>query len=415
MLICAFKDVMLTVGGIAIAVLILLLMITIHEFGHYIAGRKLGFKINEFAIGFGPKLFSKKNKHGIVISLRAFPLGGFCAFEDDDGDIVNKYVEGGNQRAREEAAKEPSPDPAPAQSKSEGLKFSEQKPWKRMIVLAMGAIFNILSAVIFTFIMLLAIGNTFKTTAVGVAEVYSINADKPQVVAVSENPNYGVGEDKLHKEDIIIEVNGVRLEKVKNFSSQNLSDIIGAAGDSFEIIVKRGGTELPLTVQKWKYTYLEEGKDSSELTEKTGLGFSMYGVYKNDYNVLTALRDCVPVTFQLAGMILSALGQLFTTATGIRQMGGTVTTIAVIGKTAAANLSVIFLWLPLIAVNLGVFNLLPVPALDGCRIVICGIEWIRRKPLNRKVEGWIHAIGFIVLIGFVIVMDILQLFVFKQF
>jgi regulator of sigma E protease len=176
---------MSTIGGIVIAILILLLMITIHELGHYFAGRKLGFKINEFAIGFGPKLWSRKNKHGITISIRAFPLGGFCAFEDDD-DIVGKYVEGGNERAKEENERrdETAPqdlrqdkteqqDAAPPEKTPTGKKFSEQKPWKRMVVLAMGAIFNIASAVVFSFILLLAFGNMFKTTAVRVAEVYN--------------------------------------------------------------------------------------------------------------------------------------------------------------------------------------------------------------------------------------------------
>src|SRR5699024_3826745 len=105
---------------ILLAIALLLVMVLIHEFGHYTAGKLLGFKINEFAVGMGPKILSKKKKNGEVFSLRAFPLGGFCAFE------------GGN---------EDSSEPVPGA-------FNNQAPWKRISVLVSGALFNFLTAVV---------------------------------------------------------------------------------------------------------------------------------------------------------------------------------------------------------------------------------------------------------------------------
>ena len=105
---------------ILVAILALLLMVMIHEFGHYIAGKMLGFKINEFSVGFGPKIFQKKKKNGEVFSLRTIPLGGYCAFDGED---------------------EKSDSPTA---------FNNQKAWKRLIVLFMGAFFNFLSAIIFS-------------------------------------------------------------------------------------------------------------------------------------------------------------------------------------------------------------------------------------------------------------------------
>ncbi len=382
-LIGSFGSVMTTIGGIAVALVILLVMITIHELGHYIAGKKLGFKINEFAVGFGPKLLSKKRKDETVVSLRAIPLGGFCAFEGEEEDMPNPEA------------------------------FNNQKPWKRMIVLSMGAIFNIVSAVIFSFIVLLAVGNVYTTTGIEVASVYNLSAPPEGIVLVAdtENPNNAVLKDG----DIFISVNGQNLKDIKNFDAAAFSKLVTDAGDTFGVVVSRDGTETALLLTKWTYKYYEEGQDPSQAVEKKGIGITMYSLYKDDYNVLTALRDCVPYTVKLAGMILSSLGQLFTTSTGMRQMGGTITTIAVMGKVTTASFKGMLNLLPLIAVNLGVFNLLPIPALDGSKILICGIEWIRKKPLNRKVENMIHFVGFILLIGFVIVADILQLFVFKQF
>ena len=110
---------------ILLAIVVLLLMIMIHETGHYVAGKILKFKINEFSIGFGPKILQKKKKNGELISLRAFTLGGYCAFEgeSEDGSL--------NPEA-----------------------FNNQKPWKRLIVLFSGAFFNFLSAILFSFVLL---------------------------------------------------------------------------------------------------------------------------------------------------------------------------------------------------------------------------------------------------------------------
>ena len=150
---------------ILLAVVVLLVMVTIHELGHYTAGKMLGFKINEFSVGFGPALFSKKRKNGEVFSVRAIPLGGFCAFEGE-----------------EEA------------SENEGA-FMKQKPWKRLIVLFFGAFFNILSAIVFSFILLVSVGYDVPT----VTKVKEVNGNIQQQLQVG---------------DIITEVDGVKVSYV---------------------------------------------------------------------------------------------------------------------------------------------------------------------------------------------------------
>lgn len=114
----AFSDVMKTIGSVLLAILILLAMITVHEFGHYIAGKIFKFKINEFAIGFGPALYKRTKKNGEVFSVRALPLGGYCAFEGEDEE--NSH-----------------PDA-----------FNNKKPWQRIIVLFAGAFMNYLLALL---------------------------------------------------------------------------------------------------------------------------------------------------------------------------------------------------------------------------------------------------------------------------
>lgn len=438
-----------TIGGILIAILVLLAMITIHELGHFLAGRLLKFKINEFAVGMGPKLISKKRKDGVVFSLRAFPLGGFCAFEGEDS--AGSGFAGGEKKEETEpypaedlknADELKAADSDKENGKPEYLAFEQQKPWKRIIVLAMGGIFNLISGLIFAFIALLAVGNTFKTGAeplmiASVFEskngyVFSVpDVDNPtneDGIILAENPNLG----KIKAGDIVLNVNGTEI-KAYNELSEAFKKI--PLDMPFYVIVSRetaaGNARENITVGeliKCKYEYTVPSQSiyncsgssgASKTGDGIGIGLSNYYMgkdgkatsYKKDYNVWTALCDTPAYTFKMAGMILSSLGSIFTKG-GMENVGGTVTTIAVIGKVATAGIENFLFILPLIAVNLGVFNLLPVPALDGSRIVFRIIEWIRKKPVNKNFEGWFHAIGLIVLFGFIILADILQIFVF---
>ena len=133
----SFGEIMTYVGYILIAILILLVMITVHELGHYIAGKIFGFGIDEFAIGFGPKIFKKTKKNGELFSVRAFPFGGFCAFRGEDKDDTDPKA------------------------------FNNKKPWQRLIVLISGALMNYIFAVIIIMVMFGAYGQTaFKVDAV---------------------------------------------------------------------------------------------------------------------------------------------------------------------------------------------------------------------------------------------------------
>ena len=164
------------IGNVLLAFIVLLFMISIHELGHYTAGKLLKFKINEFAVGMGPKIFSKKTKSGEVVSLRALPLGGFCAFEgekDDSGDTSNS--------------------------------FNKQKPWKRIVVLFSGALFNFVSAILIAIVVFSCFGDTV------------VVVDKVYDYAVLEN-------HKLQAGDIICKVDGKEIYLAGNFSAYIKND-----------------------------------------------------------------------------------------------------------------------------------------------------------------------------------------------
>ncbi len=354
---------------IILAVVILLLMITIHELGHYFFGKILKFKINEFSIGFGKAIFSKTNKSGEKVSLRVVPLGGYCAFEGEDENSNNPQA------------------------------FNNQAPWKRLIVLFGGVLFNFLSAIIFSVFLLTVIGD-----------------GTPKITKIYE-PSMNTG---IEVGDVILEING----QEPNFLTKQFSLLIDKVpvNTNITLTILRNGEKEEILIQKRYYVLNENGKlerdendnfiivsedFAGDKVEWTGLEFN----YQN-YSFGESLLRAVPFTFEMAWECIVIIGQIFTGHYGLKDLGGPITTINLIAEASAISLLNLLLLIPLIAVNLAVFNLLPIPALDGARMVFVLIEWIRKKPINREVENKIHFIGLMVLLSFVILIDLLQILVF---
>lgn len=375
-------------GYIILAIIVLLFMVLIHELGHYTAGKILKFKINEFSIGFGPKLIQKTKKNGEKISLRALPLGGYCAFEGEG----------------EEGQTNPQA-------------FNNQKPWKRLIVLFFGAFFNFLSAIIFSFILLISSGY-----------------DLVEIKNLNENSiNYNI----FQTGDVIYGIDGKEIDFVHDEYFNNL--LTDCVTDHYS---KYDGSIADLENE---YSFSDEGKTyyfdmqsinfnvrrAGEDIEITGYinviyddkgeyaGWSLYSTNQADsnefsignykYSFWESLVEAIPFTCKWAWKILVILGQLLTGQLSLTSLGGPVTTINTIASyTQTGGWAYLAILLPLIAVNLAVFNLLPIPALDGFQMIFVIIEWIRKKPLKQTVINTINNVGLIVLLCFVVLVDILQ-------
>ncbi len=356
---------------IFVAIFALLLMVMIHEFGHYIAGKKLGFKINEFSVGFGPKIVQKKKKDGEVFSLRTIPLGGYCAFEGEDEKSNNPKA------------------------------FDNQKPWKRLIVLFAGAFFNFLSAIIFSYILLVGFGY-----------------EDVQVKSMADNSFQYRVENHLEVGDRIYGVNGTEFDFVDDeYFSGLLSGYVngnlefednswtsdGVRYSTVPINIERDGKkmEVDLVLQ----LQVLDGEQVWGFADETNQDFKLK-TYRHGFG--EAIGESVTFSFRWAKKICIILGDLFTGQLSIKSLGGPVTTIKVMAESTQQNFGYLFILLPVIAVNLAVFNLLPIPSLDGARMAFVAVEWVRRKPINRDVEAKIHGIGLLLLFGFVIVVDIMQ-------
>ncbi|MDD3831866.1 MAG: site-2 protease family protein [Clostridia bacterium] len=377
-------DVMLKILYIIIAFLILMFMITIHELGHYCLGKLLKFKIREFAIGMGPKLFSRTNKTtGEIFSIRAIPLGGFCAFEGEDEDVEN-------------------PDA-----------FNNQKPWKRLIVLFAGAFFNFVSALLIGIILFGTFGENLPNynyrVVLNVFE-YSVNYEQ---------------DNTLESGDVILSIDGHSLfdELGKPISDDEFAQITASVGDisTFEVFRPNDGitriTDINNSdqgqvvtlnnVRRATYTTDIEGVDE----EYTGWGISLgYYTYHQTYGFFGAIGRSFSACGETATLVLKTLGGLITGVVGLDEVGGPITTISIATQVIEMGFASVLYLIVLISVNLAVFNLLPVPALDGCRMVFVIIEWIRGKPVNRKIEGWVHFIGIMLLLAFVVLIDVLKWF-----
>lgn len=408
-------NILKSIGGILLAIIILLVMITVHEFGHYIAGRILGFKINEFSIGFGPAIFKKRNKKtGRLFAVRIVPLGGYCAFDGEDELSEERQkkkldseseepfpewteqTENPEEKEDAERSEITAPIEKTAEEKEEtypepvGKRFNDQPPWKRIIVLVAGATMNYLLALVCIVVMFAFFG-------------------RPLYSVVRENPNEAPAavqtETGLKTGDVIYKINGKNVYLITDY--MNILDG-KKAGDTVVITVLADGKKVDREV------VLAEDADFANMSDTYTLLYSMdvyslsYSPYKEGF--FQTLGHSFAYSFKLGGTILRSLGELFTGKLGIDAMGGPVTTIKVTAEVAMSGFVSFLNIAALIGVNLAVFNLLPIPALDGCKVIFCLIEWIFKKPVNRKVEAIIHFIGIIFLFGFAILVDLLQLF-----
>lgn len=388
----SFASVMKSIGGVLLAVIILLVMVTIHEFGHYVAGKILGFKINEFSVGFGPAVFKKRSKKtGELFALRIVPLGGYCAFDGEDEDDEPTVQKG--EKPFEEIT-EKSDETEIEYPEPKGERFNDQPPWKRIIVLLAGATMNYILAVFLIVLMFACVGRPLYKV---VEE--NPNAEPTPETAVIENTN------GLQTDDIILKINGKNMYMITDYM-----DILDgkAAGDCVEVTVLRGGEKIKVEMILAIDADIKNLSDTNTLLHSMGI----YGLYtvteKQDF--FESVGHSFAYSVKIGGTVLRSLGELLTGKLGLDAMGGPVTTIKVTSQAASSGLLSFLNIAAFIGVNLAVFNLLPIPALDGCKVIFCIIEWIRKKPVNRKVEAMIHFIGIIFLFGFAILVDLLQLF-----
>ncbi len=389
-------DVFRTTGSVLLAILILLVMITVHEFGHYVAGKLLKFKIDEFSIGFGPAFFKKKRKKsGETFALRLVPLGGYCAFSGEDGEEEEHPFFKEKTPAEEGAEKPPAPPAVPKKRNelwTDDGKFTHMKPWKRLVVLCSGAAMNYLLALILITVCLLAYGQSMPA-------VYE--TEKENVP-----PEYA--QYSLQDKDILLEADGRDL-----YLTTDLARAVDGKkrGDMVEFVLTRlaeDGTREKMTVSVMlrEDVNVKSSTDTDAVWAALGVKTPASGTQR--FGFFETLGRSFVYSWKIAGSIFRVIGELFTGRLGLSAVGGPLTTISLTSQVARRSFRNFLEIAGFIGVNLAVFNLLPIPALDGSKMVFTAIEWVRGRPISRKVEAIVHAVGFVFLIGFAILVDVLQ-------
>ena len=382
---------------ILLAILIFGLLIMIHECGHYIAARIFHVEITEFAIGMGPKILSKKSKKtGIRYSIRLLPFGGFVSMRGELDDPTEK-TEPENPFAHEAVPREiektePKEPPKPGDEDyviNYGNALISRPGWQRLIVHAAGATMNILLAFILTLILTLWI----RVGGTQIAEF-----DEPYV---DENGNAITSSTVLKQNDTILSVNGHKVRISDQLYYQIMRE--GYKGEPLDLYVKHENGEkehLSVTFP----TVTEQG---------TTFGTADFKVYAVRKSFGTVVKQTFWKSTYVVQMIWESLYDVVTGRYSINAVSGPVGTAGAITEAAKSGGATLLYLTLIISMNLGIFNLLPIPPLDGGHLAYTVVEMISRRRIPGKVTGAIDAAGAILFFGlllFVTVKDILAFF-----
>ncbi len=336
---------------ILLALLLLGLLIVAHEAGHYFAARACGIEVQEFAMGMGPVIYKRKGKNGTQFSLRAFPIGGFCQFYGEDEDL------------------------------SDPRAFNRQKVWKRILTVLSGPAMNFVVAIVVIVVYLSVVG------------VYGA---VPRVYAVEEH----AAQAGLMVGDELLAVNGREISD----TSDVIAAVSASGGESVTLNVQRGQERLDIVIAPF---YDEEA-------QRYRVGFT-FDQERIPVPLGTSIPFSAQYNFESATLILRTIKNLVTTGEGAEGVTGPVGTVYVIQEvTREGGIDIYMQLISIISMNLGVMNLMPVPGLDGSRLLFLAYEAIRRKPVRREIEGSIHFAGFVLLMGLMVVLtykDIMQIFI----
>ncbi len=321
------------------AILIFSVIIFVHEFGHFIAARIFGVTVHEFAIGMGPALWQKKGKRETTYSIRAIPMGGYCQLEGEDEE-----------------------------SDAPGA-FNQKKPLPRIIILVAGVVMNLLLGFV------IVLGLTIHSAVV--------SGGMPSTIVESVNPESSAAAF-LQPGDKIVAVNGekVHIRMDLNFAMSQ------SGGEKSTMTVRRDGKEFTESFLPMEYTYEDGSKGYL-------VGFN---IAIEKINPVTILKEAYWQTVWMGKLVFLSLGMLLSGQVGVQEMSGPVGVVHAMNTVAQTGFYNLLFFAAFLAVNIGLMNLLPLPALDGGRIFFVLVEMIFRKPIPKDKEGWIHFIGFALLI-----------------
>ena len=352
--------------SILFAILLFSVLIFVHELGHFVAAKLSGVQVNEFSMFMGPAIW-KKQKGETLYAIRCIPIGGYCAMEGEDEDTENPRS------------------------------FQKAAWWKRLIILVSGAAMNFVAG-----LLLLAI-------VYAPAEQFAV-----PVVDFFEEGCALYGEEGLLEGDRILELDGEKIYVASDFST--ILSLNG--GDVHDLVIERNGGKIKLNDFVMEKREFPDGNGGTSLR----YGFS-FGLEEATFgNKVSYVWNTALDTVRLVRL---SLQMLLTGQAGLSDMGGPVMIVDQMNQVAEASettfdaLMNMLYFGGFIAINLAVMNLLPIPALDGgrvvCLLITTAVEAVTKKKINPKYEGYLHGAGMILLLGLMAVIMFKDIFViFKR-
>ncbi len=355
------------------AVLIFGAVIAIHEFGHFSAAKLSGIQVNEYSIGMGPALF-KKIVGGTQYTLRLLPIGGYVAMEGEgspESNAAQQERDADEDGEEEEEDQLESWNPIPPDKRT-GMPFPEAAIWKRAIVMAAGPLMNF----VLGFVVLLGL-IALRSDPIASRVIYSI-ADGALC-----------GQTGLQAGDEIVAVNGRRCF----IANDILYELVRTQNTQADFTVRRDGKLVQLPGVRFD-SYTDENGNA-----RMNIGFTVYALEKTPANVL---KETVNSELYYGRIIFTSLVDLLRGRESINNLSGPVGIVSAIGQAASYGLTDLLELLVLITVNLGVLNLLPIPALDGGRLVFLAVEAVIRRPVSQRLQESLTLATFILLFGLMI-------------
>ncbi len=340
------------------ALIVFSAVIAIHEFGHFAVAKLCGIQVNEFSIGMGPVLW-KKTRKGTQYSLRALPVGGFVALEGEESP----------ESQQAEAARDAQEQPI---AENAGIPLNDAPVWQRALVMAAGAFMNFVLGFVVLIILVAA-----QDGAITSKTIYSVEEGAL------------CGQTGLQAGDEILAVNGRRCFVANDI----LYELVRTEAYRADFTVKRDGQKVELPDVQF-----DTWQDDSGETHMS-LGFVVYGIKKTPVSVL---KEAWNSTLYYGRIVFTSLADLLRGRESINNLSGPVGIVTAIGQAASYGWQDLLELLALITINLGIFNLLPFPALDGGKVVFLIVEGVTGRAVPEKLQSVLTIAAFGLLFGLMI-------------